>query len=122
MQKYNHTVLQLFHHTQHHGRLDESLQQVYVAQAGSANNEEALKLFLHIENDCIVQARFLAKGCVALIAGSEWLCQHVNGKALHEVAALSATQILEALKLTTLKAHVAQLIFAAFNRIMENVK
>ena len=117
--RYSENLLNYFHNTEHQGKLDVSLPNVFVADVGSTHNQELLQLFLQIENNTIVAARFLAMGSVAIIAGSEWLCEFVLQKSVDEVLALTAQEVLRLLCLSSVKIHVAQLLVAALKQCMD---
>lgn len=120
MQPYSEFLLQFFHHTSHQGRLDISLSNVYTTTVGTPGNQDLLQLFLQISNGVIVQASFLAAGSVAMIAGSEWLCDYMAQKKVSEIKQLTLEAILKTLTLPDTKVHIANLLYQAVNNCMDD--
>ena len=119
MEKYSEKLLNHFHYTSHQGRLDLALPDVFTSKAGSIDNQDVLQLFLQINNNLIVQARFLAIGSVAVIGGAQWLCEFIEGKTIANAKHLSIHEILKSLALPSVKIHVAQLLLAALTQCLE---
>lgn len=119
MQKYSPLVLRYFHHTPHQGRLDTLEPNVVSASVGLDENQDVLALFLLIEQGCVIDAKFLAQGSVAIIAGGEWLCDYVVGKNCNDLESLTVGYILEQLALPRVKVHVASLLCNALTQCMD---
>ncbi len=109
--KYSSQLQHYFHNRHHGGRLEPAIT-VRSAQAGNAENREVLVLFVEY-HDHIVQARFQASGSIALIAGGEFICEWLENKTWQDLSRLTPELILEALALTKMDIHVANLIIMA---------
>ena len=91
---YTEKVLDHFHNPRNIGSLEDAN---VVVQAGDPSCGDALVFFLKIENDIILDVKFLIKGCGAAIATSSMATELVMGKNLDEVLMLNDEIIAAAL-------------------------
>ena len=68
-----------------------------VGMVGNAKCGDIMQMFLKIENDVIVDAKFKTFGCGAAIATSSMATELVKGKPLSEALALTNAAVVEAL-------------------------
>lgn len=108
---YSPYLLECFYHPQHVGILEG--EGVYFVELGKSELGEVLKLSISVKGEIIQEARFLAYGSVALLAGAEHLCRFLIGKTITEAKALTEEGILQALGLPSLKIHTANLLVRA---------
>ena len=119
MDKYSEKLLGYFHHTTFQGRLDSDASNVFMAKVGGVQNQEVLQLFLQMDGSNVVDARFLAMGSVAIIGGAQWLCGFVIGKSKEQLSKLTVADVLQALELTAVRVHIAQLLLAALVQCLQ---
>jgi nitrogen fixation NifU-like protein len=86
-------LLGYFRNPRHAGELAPPAVKVDVTNPACG---DVLRLSARFENDRVVEARFLTRGCTASIAASEALAEWMTGKSRVEVAALTATVVEEA--------------------------
>ena len=83
---------------------------------------DVLRLSLLVDQGRIVDARFRAKGCVPAIACGSWLTQAIEGKAVPELAAISAEQIETGLGgLPAASHHASTLAIAALGEALDKL-
>jgi len=81
-----------------------------VGEVGNPVCGDIMKIFLKIENDRIVDAKFKTFGCGAAIASSSMATELVKGKTLEEAWAVSNKAVAEALEgLPPIKMHCSVL-------------
>jgi len=91
---YNALVMEHLTHPRNQGEMENP------DGIGEARNPvcgDTMRLFIRVENDCIVDARFLTFGCGAAIASSSITTEMVKGKTIEEALAISDQMIVEAL-------------------------
>lgn len=74
---------------------------------GSVKQGALIELWLQVQSDQIVQARFEAFGCPSTIACGEWLCRWLMGRECKAAMQLSGVELAEALNLDAVKRSVA---------------
>lgn len=67
------------------------------ARVKSEIHDDLIELYLHIEDDRIVEIKYRVRGCVAAIASTSIASEMVKGMTLERAASLSAEQIADAL-------------------------
>lgn len=84
---------------------------------------DVMKLFLQIEGERIVDARFKTFGCEASIAASSVLTTLIKDKTLAEASLLEKEDISQALGgLSRVKQHAADLVIDALETALEDYK
>jgi len=68
-----------------------------VGQVGNAKCGDIMKVYLKIENDVIVDAKFKTFGCGAAVATSSMATELIKGKTVEEAAKLTNKAVAEAL-------------------------
>ncbi len=87
---YSPQVLDHFQHPRNAGELEKA---TVTAQLENPACGDVLKLALRVEQERIVEARFLAKGCVPAIACASALTELIAGRTLHEARALRRVEL-----------------------------
>src|SRR5215470_1032814 len=91
---YSEQVLDHFQHPRNAGDLADA---DAVAEIENPACGDVLRLAARIEDGKLMQARFLARGCVAAVAASSALTELLTGKTLDEAEAVTREQILSRL-------------------------
>lgn len=68
-----------------------------VGEVGNAKCGDIMKIYLKIENDVIVDAKFETFGCGSAIASSSMATEMIKGKPVSEALALTNKAVVEAL-------------------------
>ena len=68
-----------------------------IGEIGNAKCGDIMKIYLKIENDIIVDAKFETFGCGSAIASSSMATEMIIGKSIHEALELSNKAVVEAL-------------------------
>ena len=68
-----------------------------VGEIGNAKCGDIMKIYLKIENEIIVDAKFETFGCGSAIASSSMATEMIIGKSIHEALELSNKAVVEAL-------------------------
>jgi len=104
---YSRKVLQLFLNPKNVGEIENPS---VTAKAGSPACGDMIKLYLKIENDKIVDAKFKTYGCAANIATASMLTEMIIGKPVEEAKKIKFKDLVEALGgLPQIKYHCAVL-------------
>jgi nitrogen fixation NifU-like protein len=110
---YNPIVLDHFTHPRNMGEMDDP------DGVGEATNPvcgDTMRLFIKVEENRIVDARFLTFGCAAAIASSSITTEMIKGKTLEEILTISNQTVTEALGgLPPTKIHCSVLAEDALN-------
>lgn len=69
-----------------------------IGEVGNAKCGDIMKIFLKIENDIIIDAKFKTFGCGAAIATSSIATEIIRGKSIKEALALTNKSVVEALE------------------------
>ena len=91
---YNPTVIDHFNHPRNMGEMDKP------DGVGEATNPvcgDTMRLFIKVEENRIVDAKFLTFGCVAAIASSSIATEMIKGRTLEEVLMISNEMVSKAL-------------------------
>ncbi len=92
---YNDKVMDIFKNPPNVGVLEDANA---IGLVGNASCGDILKIYLKIDNDIIVDAKFQTFGCAAAIASSATATTMIIGKTLDEALALTNSQIVEELE------------------------
>jgi nitrogen fixation NifU-like protein len=118
--KYSEKVLELFRNPKNMGEIEDP---TVVAVEGDPQCGDMFKMFLKIENDRIVDARFLSFGCAANIATGSITTELIKGKTVGEAEKLTINEITEALGgLPALKMHCAVLAYKTLRKALREYK
>jgi nitrogen fixation NifU-like protein len=91
-----------------------------VGQVGNARCGDIMRIYLKIENEKIIDAKFKTFGCVSAIASTDIACDMIKGKTLDEALKVSNKDVVDALGgLPDIKIHCSVL---AQEAIAEAVK
>jgi nitrogen fixation NifU-like protein len=94
-----------------------------VGEVGNPACGDVMKLFLKIEGDIIVDAKFKTFGCGAAIASSSMTTELIKGKTIDEALKLSNEAVAEALGgLPPAKEHCSVLAEDALRQALEDYK
>ncbi len=117
---YNDTVMDHFTHPRNMGEIESPSG---MAEVGNPACGDVMRLYLKIENDVIVEARFKTFGCGAAIAASSMTTEMIKGKTVDEALALSNEAVAEALGgLPPAKQHCSVLAEEALQAALEDYK
>jgi len=118
--KYTEKVLELFRNPKNMGEMENP---TVVAVEGDPQCGDMFKMFLKIENDRIVDAKFLSYGCAANIATGSITTEHVMGKTVDDAEKLTIKEIADSLGgLPALKMHCAVLAFKTLKKALKEYR
>lgn len=107
MALYSEKVMDHFSHPRNVGEIENA---DGVGEVGNAKCGDIMKIFLKIENDIIVDAKFHTFGCGSAIASSSMATEMIIGKSVSEALELTNKAVVEALDgLPTHKIHCSVL-------------
>lgn len=94
-----------------------------IGEMGNPVCGDAMKIFIKVENDTIVDAKFQTFGCGASIAVSSMVTEMVKGKRIDEALRISKEMVAEALDgLPAQKLHCSNLGADALHRAIEDYR
>ncbi|HMK42710.1 MAG TPA: Fe-S cluster assembly scaffold protein NifU [Dissulfurispiraceae bacterium] len=94
-----------------------------VGMEGNPTCGDAMELFIKVENDVIVDAKFRTFGCGAAIAVSSMITEMIKGKTLDEALAISKEAVAAELGgLPPQKMHCSNLGADALRKAIENYR
>ncbi|MGN0798649.1 MAG: iron-sulfur cluster assembly scaffold protein [Christensenellales bacterium] len=91
---YNENVLKIFENPTHSGMLKGANG---IGICKSEDGSEIFKIYIKVENDMVVDAKFKTFGCVGAIVSSEVACTLIKGQNLDYVSNLPQEEILNSL-------------------------
>ena len=92
-----------------------------VGQVGNAKCGDIMKMYIKVENDVIVDAKFKTFGCGAAIATSSMATELIKGKTIDEALSLTNKAVMEALDgLPPVKVHCSVLAEEAISAAIQN--
>jgi nitrogen fixation NifU-like protein len=117
---YNPIVIDHFTHPRNMGEMDNP------DGVGEATNPvcgDTMRLFIKVEGNRIIDAKFLTFGCAAAIASSSITTEMIRGKTLEEILRISNQTVAEALGgLPPTKIHCSVLAEDALNAAVSNYR
>lgn len=117
---YNEKVMEIFANPKNVGSIEDANG---VGQVGSPACGDIMKIYLKIENDIIVDAKFQTFGCTAAIASSSMATTMIIGKTVDEAIKYKNSDFIEALGgLPEQKIHCSVLAAEAIADAIENYK
>jgi len=117
-QPYSEKVMEHFMNPHNVGELDDANG---VGTVGNPICGDIMRLFIKVEDDTIVEAKFKTLGCGAAIASSSILTDMIKGKKLDEVRKVSNKAVAEALGgLPARKRHCSVLAEEALQSALED--
>lgn len=115
--RYTQQVLDLFKNPKNIGEMEDP---TVTAVEGDPQCGDMFKMFLKIENDKIVDAKFLSFGCAANIATGSMTTEIVRGMTIDEAKKISIKDISNKLGgLPTLKMHCAVLAYKTLKKALQ---
>ena len=94
MALYTETVMDHFQHPRNVGSIEDA---DGVGEVGNAKCGDIMKLYLKIEGDVIVDAKFETFGCGSAIASSSIATEMIKGKTIDEAMRLTNREVVDAL-------------------------
>lgn len=118
--KYTEKVMELFRNPKNMGEMENP---TVVATEGDPQCGDMFKMFLKIENDRIVDAKFLSFGCAANIATGSMTTELVKGRTVEEAEKLGIKEIADALGgLPAIKMHCAVLAYKTLKKALKEYR
>ena len=94
-----------------------------IGKVGNPSCGDIMELYIRVEEDRVVDARFRTFGCGAAIATSSIITEMVKGKTLEEAVKISNREVAEALGgLPDSKLHCSNLAADALEKAIEDYK
>jgi len=117
---YSDKVMDHFMHPRNMGEIEDA---DGVGEVGNPACGDVMKLYLKIENEQIVDAKFKTFGCGAAIASSSMTTELIKGKTIDEAIKLSNEAVAEALGgLPPAKQHCSVLAEEALRAALDDYK
>jgi nitrogen fixation NifU-like protein len=115
---YNEKVMETFRNPKNVGEIENA---DGVGLVGNESCGDIMQIFLKIENDIIVDAKFKTFGCAAAIATSSTATEMVKGMTIEEALALTNKKVVETLGgLPSQKLHCSVLAEEAIKKAIED--
>ena len=118
MALYSEKVMEHFRHPRNVGVIEDA---DGIGEVGNAKCGDIMKMYLKIEGDTVVDAKFETFGCGSAIASSSMATELIIGKPLSEVSQLTNKAVAEALDgLPAYKMHCSVLAEEAIQSALED--
>jgi len=119
---YSDKVMDHFMHPRNVGEIEDA---TATGTVGNAKCGDIMKVYLKIEDDIVVDAKFKTFGCGSAIATSSMATEMINGRTIKEALSLTNVAVAEALDgLPPIKMHCSllaeQAVKAAFKEYFES--
>ncbi len=115
---YNEKVMDVFRNPKNVGEIENP---DGVGRVGNASCGDIMEIYLKIENDIIVDAKFKTFGCAAAIATSSTATEMVKGMTVKEALEVTNKKVVETLGgLPAQKLHCSVLAEEAIKKAIEN--
>lgn len=116
---YSRQVLDHFHNPRNVGEIDKPTCTVTAANPVCG---DVMKLWIVVRDGKVFEAKFKVQGCVPAVACGSWLTEVITGKAIPDIAAISAEQIEAGLGgLPAASRHAATLAIAALREVLDKL-
>ena len=117
---YSEKVMEHFRNPRNVGEIEDPSG---VGEVGNPQCGDVMKLFIKVEGDKIIEAKFQTFGCGAAIATSSMVTEMVKGKTLEEALKISNEMVAEALDgLPPVKMHCSVLAEEALRGAIEDYR
>ena len=117
---YNDKVMERFQNPKFVGEIENA---DGVGEVGNVVCGDIMKVFIKIENNIIVDARFKTYGCVAAIASSDFLCDIVRGKTVEEAEKITCQDVVKEMgDIPEVKVHCSVLAKEALKKAIKEWK
>jgi len=118
--EYSEKVMDYFANPRNVGKLEDA---DGVGEVGNATCGDIMKIYLKVENDIIVDAKFNTFGCGAAVATSSMATEMIIGKTLDEALTVTNKAVTEALDgLPAAKHHCSVLAEEAIRAAIEDYR
>ena len=118
LKMYNEKVMDVFRNPKNVGEIENP---DGVGRVGNASCGDIMEIYLKIENDIIVDAKFKTFGCAAAIATSSTATEMVKGMTVKEALEVTNKKVVETLGgLPAQKLHCSVLAEEAIKKAIEN--
>ena len=120
--KYSDRVIDHFENPRNVGSLDENDPTVGTGQVGSAACGDVMRIQIKVENNRIIDVKFLTYGCCSAIASTSLATEWLKGKTLEEALLIKNTEIAKELELPDTKYHCSVLCEDSIISAIEDYK
>jgi nitrogen fixation NifU-like protein len=118
--KYSQKVIELFRNPKNMGEMENPTVE---ATEGDPQCGDVFQMFLKVENDKILDAKYLSFGCAANIATGSATTEMVKGKTVDEADEITIQTIVDSLQgLPALKMHCAVLAYKTLKKALREYK
>ena len=115
---YNEKVMDVFRNPKHVGEIENP---DGVGRVGNASCGDIMEIYLKIENNVIIDAKFKTFGCAAAIATSSTATEMVKGMTIEEALKVTNKKVVECLGgLPSQKIHCSVLAEEAIKKAIED--
>lgn len=117
---YSPKVMDHFRNPRNVGEMEEPSS---IGEVGNAKCGDIMRIYLKVENDIIVDVKFMTYGCGSAIASSSMATELIKGKSLEEAWQLTNKAVAEALEgLPPIKMHCSVLAEEAIHVAINNYR